>query len=178
MSRLGFFHCSSAISARDVTQRMKLFVKNSIVLAGFLAICASVSAQSEEYGRVISSSPITQAVSRQQQVCNAPQSGYAAPKSGAGAIMGAIAGAAIGNSIGKGNGRALATGIGMIGGAAMGDQIEGQGQGSQCAVQTITENQLVGYFVRYEYNGKQYSGQFASDPGPYVRLQVVPMNGR
>ncbi len=119
-----------------------------------------------------------QPVSRQQQVCNGSQAGYSAPKSGAGAIMGAIAGAAIGNSIGKGNGRALATGIGIIGGAAMGDQIEGQGQGSQCAVQTITENQIVGYFVRYEYNGKQYSGQFSSDPGQYVRLQVVPMNGR
>jgi len=117
-----------------------------------------------------------QAVSRQQQVCNGPQGGYAVPKSGAGAIMGAIAGAAIGNSIGKGNGRALATGIGIVGGAAMGDQIEGQGQ--QCAVQTITENQIVGYFVRYEYNGKQFSGQFASDPGQYVRLQVMPMNGR
>jgi hypothetical protein len=30
----------------------------------------------------------------------------------------------------------------------MADQIEGQRQGSQYAVQTITENQLVAYFVQ------------------------------
>ena len=154
-------------------------MKKLLVLAAAIGLCASVSAQSEELGRVISSSPITQPVNRQQQVCNGQQGGYAAPKSGAGAIMGAIAGAAIGNSIGKGTGRVLATGVGMMGGAMVGDQIEGQGQPQQqCNVQTITEYQVVGYMVRYEYNGKQYSGQFASDPGQYVRLQVVPMNGR
>ena len=66
-----------------------------------------------------------------------------------------------------------------MGGAMLGDQIEGQGQPQQqCSVQTYTEYQTVGYMVRYEYNGKQYSAQFPSDPGPYVRLQVVPVNGR
>ena len=154
-------------------------MKKSIVFVVAVGLSALASAQSEELGRVISSSPITQPVNRQQQVCNGQSGNYVAPKSGAGAIMGAIAGAAIGNSIGKGTGRALATGVGMVGGAMVGDQIEGQGQSAQqCSIQTITEYQIVGYLVRYEFNGKQYSGQFYSDPGPFVRLQVVPMNGR
>jgi uncharacterized protein YcfJ len=155
-----------------------VFVKKIIFLAVAFGVGATALAQSEEYGRVISSSPITQAVSRQQQVCNGQPSSYSAPKSGAGAIMGAIAGGAIGNSIGKGNGRALATGVGIVGGALFGDQVEGQGQAQPCSMQTFTDYQTVGYMVRYEYNGKQYSAQFPSDPGQYVRLQVVPMNGR
>lgn len=37
-----------------------------------------------------------------------------------GAVAGAVVGGAVGNQIGKGNGRKLATAIGVIGGAAVG----------------------------------------------------------
>lgn len=49
--------------------------------------------------------------------------------SGAGAIIGGVLGAVVGNQIGSGGGRALATGIGVVGGAVAGNQIEGNQRG-------------------------------------------------
>ena len=44
--------------------------------------------------------------------------------SGGGAVLGAVIGAAVGNQIGSGNGRAAAIGIGAVGGAVAGNEIE------------------------------------------------------
>lgn len=43
---------------------------------------------------------------------------------GGGALLGAIIGGVIGNTIGHGDGRAAATAVGVIGGAAIGDSVE------------------------------------------------------
>ena len=95
--------------------------------------------------------------------------------------MGAIAGGAIGNAIGKGEGRALATMIGVIGGAIAGDKVEGpqaaQTQTQQtCTTQQVYENRLMGYNVVYEFAGKQYNVQLPKDPGPTIKLQVTPIS--
>ena len=95
--------------------------------------------------------------------------------------MGAIAGGAIGNAIGKGDGRALATMIGVIGGAIAGDKVEGpqaaQTQTQQtCTTQQVYENRLQGYNVVYEFAGKQYTVQLPKDPGPTIKLQVTPIS--
>ncbi|WP_198969457.1 outer membrane lipoprotein [Xylophilus sp. ASV27] len=57
------------------------------------------------------------------------QSEQARAPSGAGAIIGGLLGAVVGNQIGHGGGRALATGIGVMGGAVAGNQIEGNQRG-------------------------------------------------
>lgn len=44
--------------------------------------------------------------------------------SGGGAVLGAVVGAVIGNQIGSGSGRAAATGVGLVGGAVVGNSIE------------------------------------------------------
>lgn len=44
--------------------------------------------------------------------------------SGGGAVLGALVGGVVGNSIGHGMGRAAATGLGLFGGAVVGDNIE------------------------------------------------------
>ncbi len=44
--------------------------------------------------------------------------------SGAGAIIGGVLGAVVGSQIGGGSGRALATGVGVVGGAVVGNSIE------------------------------------------------------
>jgi hypothetical protein len=94
--------------------------------------------------------------------------------------MGAIAGGVVGNAIGKGEGNALATAIGVIGGAMLGDKIEGAPPAEvhnvqTCSTQNFYENRTVAYNVVYEFNGKQYNVQMPQDPGPTVRLQVTPM---
>ena len=84
-------------------------------------VAASIgTAQAQEQGRVLSSQAVIQQVAVPRQVCNNQQVAVQGQKSGAGGMMGAIAGGAIGNNVGSGSGRALATVIGVIGGAAMG----------------------------------------------------------
>jgi outer membrane lipoprotein SlyB len=46
--------------------------------------------------------------------------------SGAGAVLGAVIGGVVGNRFGGGSGRALATGVGVVGGAVVGNAIEGR----------------------------------------------------
>lgn len=141
-------------------------------------------AVAQEAGRVISSTPLFQQIGVPRQVCNNQPVAVNEPKSGAGALMGALAGGGLGHAVGQGGGKVLATLAGVMGGAILGNNIEG-GHTSvqnvqQCSTQTFYENRTVGYNVVYEYQGKQYAVQMPNDPGPAVQLQVTPvgaMNG-
>ena len=153
------------------------------VLGGLLALGSAglVQAQDEQ-GRVISTTPVTQQVVVPRQVCQEQTVTVPGQKSGAGALMGGIAGGAMGNAVGNGNGRALATVIGLIGGAVVGNNIEGGSQPStqvvqQCSTQNFYENRTVAYNVVYEYAGRQYSTQMQQDPGRFVRLSITPVGG-
>jgi uncharacterized protein YcfJ len=122
------------------------------------AIGIATSAHAQEQGRVISSQPVIQQVAVPRQVCSNQQVVVEGQKSGAGGLMG------------------------FIGGAAMGDRIEGnapaQVQNVQnCTTQTFYENRTSAYNVVYEFGGKQYQTQMASDPGQFVQLQVTPVGG-
>jgi len=149
----------------------------SVLLLAFAPLLGH--AQSQEMGRVISSTPVVTQVAAPQQVCNQGQVITAAPKSGAGALIGAIAGGAIGSQIGGGSGRALATAVGVIGGAIAGDSVESAPAPvyqtvNHCMQQLAYENRITAYNVVYEYAGKQYSIQLPNDPGPYVPLRITP----
>lgn len=143
------------------------------VLAG---LAASPASAMDMLARVISSTPVVQQVAVPRQVCNNQAVITQAPRSGAGALLGAVAGGAAGNAIGSGGGRTAATLIGLVGGAMIGDNIEGPNNQvqnvQQCTTQTFYENRPAYYNVVYEYQGTQYNTQMASDPGSYVRLQV------
>ncbi|MCY7371870.1 MAG: glycine zipper 2TM domain-containing protein [Polaromonas sp.] len=143
---------------------------------------SAASAATDILARVISSTPVVQQVAVPRQVCNNQQYLTDAPRSGGGAVLGALAGGVAGNALGNGGGRALATAIGLVGGAIVGDQIEGGGRQQvqnvqQCNTQTFYENRPSHYNVVYEYQGTQYNAQMATDPGLYVRLQVTPVGG-
>ncbi len=145
-----------------------------------LALATPAHAQAQDLARVISSVPIIQQVAVPRQVCTTQQVMVEQPKSGAGALLGAVAGGAAGNAIGDGSGRAAATALGIIGGAILGNRIEGS-PGSRmqdqttCSTQTVYESRAVGYNVTYEYAGRQYQVQMPQDPGPTIRVQVTPM---
>jgi uncharacterized protein YcfJ len=148
-------------------------------LAAVAALAAAPASAEDILARVISSTPVVQQVAVPRQVCNNEAVITQAPKSGAGALMGALAGGAAGNAIGNGGGRAAATVLGLVGGAMIGDRIEGPNNQLQnvqrCSTQTYYENRPSHYNVVYEYQGTQYNVQMANDPGSYVRLQVTPV---
>lgn len=128
--------------------------------------------------RVVSATPVVAQVASPRQVCYDTQQPVQEEGSGAGALMGAIAGSAMGNAVGKGAGNALATGIGIIGGAILGDKVETQGRTAvqtvrRCEQQTAYDNRVVAYDVVYEYNGQQFSTQMAQEPGPTLPLQIT-----
>jgi len=137
----------------------------------------------QDMGRVISSTPVIQQVPVPRQVCTDQQVEVQQPKSGAGAALGAIAGGAAGNALGgRGAGGAAATMLGIVGGAMLGDRIEGAPDSElrtvrQCSTQSIYENRTIAYNVVYEYAGKQYSVQMPNDPGPTIALQIGPAGG-
>ena len=150
------------------------------VLLSILAVLGSGICVAQEVGRVLSSTPVLQQVQVPRQVCSQELMPAPAQRSGAGAALGAIAGGAIGNTIGHGGGRAAATAIGIIGGAVLGDNVEGTGTSQsqmvqRCSTQTLLENRVVAYQVVYEYAGRQYSAQMLQDPGPQVQLQITPV---
>ncbi len=152
----------------------------SSLLTGLLVLASAGTAQAQdEQGRVISSTPVVQQIVVPRQVCQEQAITVPGQKSGAGAIMGGIAGGAMGNAVGDGSGRALATMIGLLGGAVLGNKLEGGGQDrtetvQQCSTQNFYENRTVAYNVVYEYAGRQYTTQMPQDPGPFVRLNITP----
>ena len=154
-------------------------MKKLLVLTAAMASCGLSFAQ-QEWARVVSTTPVIQQVTVPRQVCNTEQAVVQQQKSGAGALMGAIAGGAMGNAVGGGSGKTAATVLGIIGGAVVGDNIEGappaQVQNVQhCRMQNFYESRTVGYNVAYEYAGKQYSVQMPQDPGQHILLQLTPM---
>ncbi|WP_333841282.1 glycine zipper 2TM domain-containing protein [Limnohabitans sp.] len=159
---------------------MKKIFTQSTLLVGLISVLTSIGAQAQEVGKVISSTPIIQQVAVPRQVCNTQQVVTGGQKSGAGAAMGAIAGGVIGNQMGQGTGNALATMAGLVGGALLGEKIEGPGTPEvknvqSCSQQMFYENRTMAYNVVYEFAGKQYTVQMPQDPGPTVRLQITPM---
>lgn len=156
---------------------MKQLVITSALLG--LAAWAPGWATAQEIGQVLSRSAVYQQVSVPRQTCT-PTPAVVQSSSGAGALMGALAGGAMGNAVGDGSGRALATVIGIVGGAMVGDRIEGAGQATPynhttCTTQTVYENRLVGYDVVYTHAGKQYNVQLPQDPGPTISLNISPV---
>lgn len=154
------------------------------VVAGLFGLStlglAAQAQAAEERARVISSTPVLEQVAVPREVCRDEVVTVEGRKSGAGALIGGIAGGAMGNAVGRGSGRAAATVIGVIGGAVLGDRIEGNDQPQtqtvrQCHTRTVYENQTMAYDVVYEYAGKRYSVQMDQDPGPYVRLNLSPV---
>jgi uncharacterized protein YcfJ len=154
----------------------KVLVLSTAAMAGLLAFDASAT---DILAPVISSTPVVQQVAVPRQVCTNQPVLTEAPRSGAGALLGAVAGGAAGNAIGNGSGRAVATMLGLMGGAIVGNNIEGSSAQyrnvQQCSTQTSYENRASHYNVVYEYQGTQYNVQMPNDPGRYVRLQVTPV---
>lgn len=155
-------------------------MKKLVLLYASLLASGSSFAQ-QETARVVSVTPNLQQVTVARQVCgNETIAAAPSQKSGAGAIMGGIAGGAIGNSVGQGSGRAAATMIGLVGGAILGDKIEGSSDQpakivQRCSTQNVLENRIANYTVVYEFGGKQYTVQMPYDPGASIKLQLTPI---
>lgn len=151
-------------------------MKQLLLVCGAALASAAVSAQ--EVGTVLSATPVMQQVAVPRLVCQDQTVASASAPSGAGAVIGAIAGGLLGSAFGGGSGQAAATALGVVGGAVVGNQMEGQPRYQtvqNCSTQTFYETRPAVYDVVYEYAGRQYSVQMPYDPGPTLQLQVTPV---
>lgn len=129
---------------------------------------------------VISSEPIYRTVNEPRTECWTetvrPQARYREESNG-GAVLGAIAGGLLGSTVGRGNGRVAAAAIGAATGAVVGDRMDsayaaGPREVERCETHDQFRRTILGYDVRYRYQGRDYSARLPYDPGRSVKLRV------
>lgn len=154
-------------------------IQTSLVtaLVGSLAMSMAGMAQAgNDRARVLRSVPVVQQVAVPLQVCQDHAVSRPARTTGAGALIGGLAGGAIGNTLGGGSGRAIATAVGLVGGAVLGNHVEGRHQQhgtdtvTRCSTHTRYETRTVGYDVTYRHQGRQYTTRMDHDPGRFVQV--------
>lgn len=147
-----------------------------ILLFGLALACTGEANAGSYYARVLSSSPIYDRVASNEEVC---YERHARRDRGTeGAIVGAIVGGALGNQVGKGDGRKAATVAGAIAGAVIGRDIDRRDRHRYvCEYRPVYRDVIIGYDVRYRYQGRAYEGQIPYRPGRRIPV-VVYSNSR
>lgn len=161
-----------------------------IAAVGFsvmLASQASMAGGRSNYGdtaRVLQAKPIyeTVRVNHPRQVCwDEPVYHRGSGNSAVPTITGAIIGGAIGNQIGRGHGRDAMTVAGALLGGAIGNDVGRSNAGpgyrtveQRCRVENRYTNrqEVVGYRVKYRYNGKIHWTRTQEHPGKYIHVNV------
>lgn len=112
-------------------------------------------------------------VEREQVVRNAPDVNVP------GAIVGGVLGGVLGHQIGGGRGRDVATGLGVIGGAAIGANVGTTGGSSQVVTQDVQRcRQVQGserpdyWDVTYVFRGREHHAQMTAPPGATITVNA------
>lgn len=136
-----------------------------------------------KYAKVVSVDPVRSTTNNPKQVCHDETVTHTAPPKDqhriAGTAIGAVAGGLLGNQIGGGKGKTLATVAGAVGGGYAGNRIEASRQKGQvttsverkCSTVNNSSTKVVGYDVRYVYNGVTRTVRMDHDPGDRVQVQ-------
>jgi len=170
----------------NISKNMRAKVLLPALLATVFAAPAMATDQYNDTARVISATPQTERVNVPRQECRTEyqQQSYnnGGDRSIAGAVIGGIAGGLLGNTIGRGKGRIAAAAVGAGVGAIAGDRIGNQnnhGGGTRtvpvesCYQVDNWQTVNTGYFVTYEYNGRNYTTVTNSHPGRYIDVNVA-----
>jgi uncharacterized protein YcfJ len=163
---------------------------NTTLIAALLAASGSAQAGHRDddemtvQAKVVASVPVYETVNEPRKQCWTETRGHetqtwrTAPNPG-GAILGAIAGGLLGSTVGKGNGKVAAAAVGAATGAVVGDRWNNGAvtesrpvQVERCSVEDNYRQVLVGYDVRYRFNGREFSTRLPYDPGRHLTLNV------
>ena len=176
---------------------MKKILAFSLGCLGALG-AATASAQSfPDRARVLSSRPVIERLPVDREECwNDHVRGYedrritrsdTGAAIGPGTVLGAIVGGVVGHQVGNGRGNDVATAAGAIAGGLVGNRIDQQNAGEpesevervpverhvrRCRTVHEVREATVGYDVRYEYHGRQFSTRVPREPGRFIPIQV------
>ena len=147
-------------------------MRNTMMAAVLFPV--AVCAQSLNFtANVVRTTPVHQVVTETLQQC-VTDSVTPTEKGATGAIVGAIVGGVVGNQIGGGSGRDVATGVGVITGAVVGDNMQNAPRTQQrCTPIQNSRSIIVGYDVTWEYLGRQVTQRMDRDPGQFVTVTVT-----
>lgn len=146
-------------------------------------VASGADANGPKYAKVVSVDPVRENVNNPKEVCHDEVVNTTTPPKDehqiAGTAIGAVVGGVLGNQVGGGKGRTLATVAGAVGGGYAGKKIEQSRQHAtttssvqrRCSTVNNTTTKLVGYDVRYEYNGVTRTVRMDHDPGDRVQVQ-------
>lgn len=136
-----------------------------------------------KYAKVVSVDPVRSTSNNPKQVCHDETVTHTAPPKDehriAGTAIGAVVGGLVGNQVGGGKGKTLATVAGAVGGGYAGNRIQASKQHGEvtssverkCETVNNPSSKIVGYDVRYEYNGVTRTVRMDHDPGDRVQVQ-------
>ena len=135
------------------------------------------------YETVEVANPVTECWTERVTRNNHQRGTYTAP------LAGGIVGGVVGNQFGRGRGKTALTVAGALLGASMGHDYNTSRYRGRPRVENVRhcetvdryeqEQQLVGYRVKYRYEGQTYYTQTTEYPGKFipVRVKVSPVNG-
>jgi uncharacterized protein YcfJ len=135
------------------------------------------------YETVEVANPVTECWTERVTRNNHRRGAYTAP------LAGGIVGGVVGNQFGGGRGKTVLTVAGALLGASMGHDYNTSHYRGRPRVENVRhcetvdryeqEQQLVGYRVKYRYEGQTYYTQTTEYPGKFipVRVKVSPVNG-
>jgi uncharacterized protein YcfJ len=178
---------------------MKTIVLVTLASLGALGAAAASAQSFADRARVLSSHAVVEQIPVDREECwNDRVRGYqdqrvtrsdtGAPI-GPGTVLGAIIGGVAGHQVGSGRGNDVATAAGAVVGGLVGNQIDRNNAGppgrvtevervpvertvKRCRVVHEVREATVGYDVRYEYHGRQFTTRLPQDPGRSLRVEV------
>jgi uncharacterized protein YcfJ len=183
---------------------MKTQLLTALAAAGCVIAPAALAQSFQDNARVVSVRAVNERIPVSREECwNERHRAYenrtvtrtdtGAPI-GAGTVLGAIVGGVAGHQVGSGRGNDAATVAGALVGGLVGNQIDRQNAAppsqvtevervpvernvERCRTVQEVREAVVGYDVRYEYRGRQFSTRMPYDPGRMipVRVDVAPV---
>jgi uncharacterized protein YcfJ len=136
-----------------------------------------------KYAKVVGVEPVRSTSNNPREVCHDETVTHTAPPKDqhriAGTAIGAVVGGLVGNQVGGGKGKTLATVAGAVGGGYAGNRIQASRQHGEvtssverkCSTVNNPTTKIVGYDVRYTYNGVTRTVRMDHDPGDRVQVQ-------
>ena len=184
--------------------------KLALAIASVCAAAAPVLAAESftDRARVISSRPVHDRIPVTREECwNDVQRGYEERRVtrsdtgaaiGPGTVLGAIVGGVVGHQFGNSSGgRDRGTAAGAVVGGLIGNQMDRDNRGDpgrttevervpvernveRCRTVNEVREATLGYDVRYEYMGRQFTTRLDRDPGRFLNIavNVQPVEGR
>ncbi|WP_251978319.1 glycine zipper 2TM domain-containing protein [Salinicola avicenniae] len=153
-----------------------IIIGSTIAVLGIGVGAYQAGSDEPDYADIISVEPIVETTETPRQVCEDVTVTHQRPVQDehkiAGTAIGAIVGGVVGNQFGGGSGKKIMTAAGAVGGGIAGNQVQGRMQQGdtyttteqRCNTVTDSQDNTVGYAVRYRYEGEVHDARLDDEP--------------